>query len=249
MIDIHCHVLWGVDDASQDRETTKNMLQIAVEDGIEAILCTPHSLPYYKYENDAESLKEPFAQLQALIAEQGWNLEVKLGCEFFLTDASLAWIRNGRALTLNGSRRLLIEFPWYQKVQLGSSETELLEQVFSQGYEMIIAHPERYKSVQEDFSILKRWRAMGCDFQVNRTSLILNDDQKQCELAWRMVEEGYCDAIGTDAHHCWGKRVIKLSDIQEEIERRYDHQTALLLCHENGTRLIAGEPLVHRASR
>ena len=67
-----------------------------------------------------------------------------------------------------------------------------------QGYEVIIAHPERYKSVQEDFSMLKRWRAMGCDFQVNRTSLILNEDKEQCALAWRMVEEGYCDAVGTD---------------------------------------------------
>ena len=72
MIDIHCHVLWGVDDASQDRETAKKMLQIAVEDGIEAILCTPHSLPYYKYENDAQTLAAPFAALQALIAEENF---------------------------------------------------------------------------------------------------------------------------------------------------------------------------------
>lgn len=150
------------------------------------------------------------------------------------------------ALTLNGSRRLLIEFPWYQKVQLGSSETELLKQVLDAGYEVIIAHPERYKSVQEDFSTLKRWRALGCDFQVNRTSLIHNDDKEQCALAWRMVEEGYCDAIGTDAHHCWGKRVIKLSDVQAEIERRTDRDTALLLCHENGRRLITGDALIHR---
>lgn len=246
MIDIHCHVLWGVDDASQDRETTKKMLQIAVEDGIEAILCTPHSLPYYKYENDAQTLAAPFAALQELIAEENWPIETALGCEFFLTDASLEWIRSGRALTLNGSRRLLIEFPWYQKVHLGSSETELLKQVLDAGYEVIIAHPERYKSVQEDFSTLKRWRALGCDFQVNRTSLILNDDKEQCALAWRMVEEGYCDAVGTDAHHCWGKRVIKLSDVQAEIERRTDRDTALLLCHENGRRLITGDALIHR---
>lgn len=245
MIDIHCHVLWGVDDASQDRDTTRKMLEIAVNDGIEAILCTPHSLPYYRYENDAATLKKPFAELQQLIQKEGWDIETVLGCEFFLTDQSLHWVAEGRALTLNGSRRLLIEFPWYQKVTLGSSETELIEKVRNLGYEVIIAHPERYRCVCEDFSILKVWRELGCDFQVNRTSLILNDDQEQCALAWRMAEEGYCDAIGTDAHHCWGKRVIRLSDIQQELARRLNPEAAELLCHDNGRRLIEGKPLVH----
>ena len=244
MIDIHCHVLWGVDDASEDRDTTRKMLEIAVNDGIEAILCTPHCLPYYRYENDAETLKEPFAELQQLIREEGWELETFLGCEFFLTDQSLHWVKEGRALTLNHSRRLLIEFPWYQKVTLGSSETELIEEVRKLGYEVIIAHPERYRCVREDFSVLQVWRELGCDFQVNRTSLILNDDVEQCALAWRMVEEGYCDAVGTDAHHCWGKRVIRLSDIRQELARRLNPEAAELLCHDNGRRLIEGLPLV-----
>lgn len=245
MIDTHCHVIWGVDDASQEEATSRQMLQIAVEDGVEAILCTPHSLPFLKYENDAATLRAPFEALKRLIQAEKWPLEVALGCEFFLSDQSLSWIREGRAVTLNGSQRLLIEFPWYQKVALKRSETELLEEVVSLGYQVIIAHPERYRSVQQDFSILKRWRSLGCDFQVNRTSLILNDDLQQQRLAWRMVEEGYCDVIGTDAHHCWGKRIIKLSDIRLEIARRMNEDCAQLLCHDNGRRLIDGQTLIH----
>lgn len=117
----------GVDDASQDRETAKKMLQIAGRGGIEAILCTPHSLPYYKYENDAQTLAAPFAALQALIAEENWPIETALGCEFFLTDASLEWIRKGRALTLNGSRRLLIGIPWYRRCSWAAAETEAVK--------------------------------------------------------------------------------------------------------------------------
>ena len=60
-----------------------------------------------------------------------------------------------------------------------------------------------------------------------------------------MVEEGYCDVIGTDAHHCWGKRIIKLSDIRLEIARRMNEDCAQLLCHDNGRRLIDGQPLIH----
>lgn len=61
-------------------------------------MCTPHSLPYYKYENDAQTLAAPFAALQELIAEENWPIETALGCEFFLTDASLEWVpqRPGR---------------------------------------------------------------------------------------------------------------------------------------------------------
>ena len=144
LIDTHCHVVFGVDDASQEIERSVKMLEVAAADGVKKILCTPHSLPGLKYENDYATLTKPFEELKQAAKERNIPIELFLGCEFFLSDHSISWLEEHRAVTLNGSNRILVEFPWYQKVELESSEEELLERVFELGYRVIIAHPERY---------------------------------------------------------------------------------------------------------
>lgn len=243
MIDTHCHVIWGVDDASQSEETTIKMLEGAKRDGIEKILCTPHCLPHYKYENDLVTLQKPFEQLKACIEKHQLGIEVLLGCEFFLTDQSLNWLETKRAVTLNGTNRLLIEFPWYQNVSNKMSETELIQATLAMGYRIIIAHPERYPSVQANFEILKTWRDLGCAFQVNRTSLLEMDQPLTCATAIRMMDEGFIDVIATDAHHESGNRIICLSDIYKKVVNQYDQKIADLWLIHNPQALIEGSDL------
>lgn len=242
MIDTHCHALFGVDDASRTLEQAIAMLKTAAADGIEKVLTTPHCLPGIRFENTEDILRPVYTAVKEELKRQKIPVELYLGCEFTLSDAAIPWLKEGKMLTLNGTDRLLVELPWYQKVQMTLSEDELLQLCLDCGYRVIVAHPERYRSVKSDFNTIKRWRKMGCDFQINRTSLLASDPQMS-NLCWQLIEAGFCDVIASDAHENY-TRTITLSDSFQAVEQRLGYAAAELLMQINPQRLLDGKPLL-----
>lgn len=246
MIDTHCHVVFGVDDGAAIIEDSINMIKTAISNNITKILCTPHSIPGHRFEiNDYQFLRTNFETLVDKVNELGLPIDLYLGSEFQLSDASISWIDDQRIVTLNKTNRVLAELPWYYGGKKTYSEDYYLLKLLDNGYRVIIAHPERYESVLNDFSTLKRWREMGCDFQVNRTSLISHGEtQERHELAWRMVKEGYCDVIASDAHYAEGSRINNIQDAYCLVEEQCGKEVADKLCIINPGRLITGEELI-----
>lgn len=242
MIDVHCHLLFGVDDGAGDINESLQMIQVALDHGMTKILCTPHSIPGHRFEiNNAERLNKNFKVLQQTIKERGIPIECYLGSEFQVSDAALPWIREKRVVTLNQTNRVLVELPWHYQGVTTHTEEFYIQAMCDAGYRVLIAHPERYKSIMNDFETIQRWRAMGCSFQVNSTSLIPGETAEKQALAWRIIDEGYCDVIASDAHTAQGTRINDLNTIYQELCHRYSEDVARKLCIENPNRCITGE--------
>jgi len=240
MIDIHCHILFGVDDGAKTIEDTLEMLRIAQQDGLKKIITTSHCLPGLRYDNDRFTLRPVFDRCVELIKENQFDLELIFGSELMATPLSLQWLKEDRIATINNTQWLLLELPWHSTNMFELDPDHYLKTVLDLGYKIMIAHPERYPTVQQNYGLMEKWRKMGCTFQVNRTSFYDDPDLIVREFAWKIMNDGYCDIIASDAHRHHGIRVNKLSDIYATISTLYGEKTAKRLMCDNPQRMIDG---------
>ena len=108
------------------------------------------------------------------------------------------------------------------------------------GKRIIIAHPERYSILANDFDLVQKWRDMGCFFQINRTSLI-DSTCWEYEMAWKLVNAGYVDVVASDAHQVKGKRVMILDDIYELLKKKFGENKVKLWFETNPQKIIDNE--------
>lgn len=244
MIDVHCHILFGVDDGAKTIEDTVEMLRIAHQDGLKKVIATSHCLPGLRYNNDKSSLKLVFDQCCQLIKDHQFDVELIFGSELMATPLSLQWLKEDKIATINETKWLLLELPWHATNMFDVDADEVLKTVLEMGYKILIAHPERYPTVQQNYKLIERWRKMGCYFQVNRTSFTDDHDLIVRELAWKIMNDGYCDIIASDAHRHHGSRINKLSDIYATISTLYGEETAQRMMCDNPQRMIDGLDLI-----
>jgi protein-tyrosine phosphatase len=160
------------------------------------------------------------------------------------TPLSIQWLKEDRIATINNTRWLLLELPWHATNMFELNVDVYLKTVLDLGYKILIAHPERYPTVQQDYTLMEKWRKMGCYYQVNRTSFHDDPDPIVRDLAWKIMDDGYCDIIASDAHRHSGSRVNKLSDIHATIWSVYGEETAQRLMVDNPQRMLDGDDLV-----
>ena len=169
MIDLHTHILPGVDDGAPDLETSVLMAAVAAESGVTHLVATPHSNQRGAFENYASpALQVRFDCLCAAVREAGIPLELSLGMEIFGTGDVPKLLREGRLLTINGGRYLLIEFGFHEdplRIE------RLLDELLAAGYWPVVAHPERYYGLQRMPNYLYDWVNRGVVLQVNKGSL------------------------------------------------------------------------------
>lgn len=191
--DMHSHLLPGVDDGATSIDHSLSMIRSLHDLGFSTLITTPHSIKDI-HPNTLQSLDESFSQVKHLVPS---GLEFDYSSEYFLDEHFLQNIQEKRLRPLPGNR-LLIEFSMVS-IPLG------LEQQFFdiqlQGYQIVLAHPERYLFFQKTFGVLSRLKDMDVEFQVNALSLggYYGDNARQA--AEQMIRKGWVDFIGTDAHH------------------------------------------------
>lgn len=220
MIDTHCHILWGVDDAATKKSESLDMIRLAQADGIDTIVATSH-IKYPIYPNTVATLQAALDDLQTAIEAEGIKIEVVLGAENFVNYESIGLLEQGKFVTYNNAGAyMLVEFAWTKNMK--DNPTKFLQQILAKGITPVVAHPERYEWVHEDYTLIKKWRDMGCLMQINRTSVLSLDRIKQANLfAQRMLEDDLVDMIATDAHRAYAPRLVKLSDVYAYIEKNY----------------------------
>lgn len=195
MIDIHNHIIPGVDDGSEDIEISLDMARIYLQNGISKVIGTPH----YIERNDfaLSRSKRALNILRDELKKNSLNLEVYLGNEVYISMDLLKDIEEERLATLNGSRYLLIEFPMRD---IPIYTESLFYDLLIKGYIPIIAHPERYLKIQENPNILFNFIKKGALAQLNLPSLEGFYGKRAKKTSKILLEHKMIHFLGTDSH-------------------------------------------------
>lgn len=197
MIDLHHHLLPGIDDGAADLEMALEMARMAVADGITTVACTPHIYPGL-YENTGEGIRAAIASLQAELDAAGIALQLVEGADVHLVPGLLDGLRAGSVPTLAGSRYFLLEPPHH--VAPPNFEQEVF-QFMAAGYLPVITHPERLTWVEQHYGTFVELARRGAWMQITAGALTGRHGRRARYWGERFVSEGHCMILATDAHH------------------------------------------------
>ncbi len=204
MIDLHCHLLPGIDDGAEDDATALEMARIAHADGIGCIACTPHIYPGV-YENDSGVILSARKRLQALLQERGIDLQLAYGADTHLVPEMLDGLRSGRIPTLNGTRYFLLEPPHHVAPP---HFKDLVFNVMAAGYTPLITHPERLTWTDEHYEDFADLAEAGAWIQVTAGALTGRFGRGARYLSEQMLDDGIVHVIATDAHNLGVRRPL-----------------------------------------
>lgn len=207
MIDLHCHILPGIDDGAKTLEDSLAMARIAVADGIHTLACTPHIYPGM-YMNDGPGIARARDALQVELDRQGIPLKLVVGADVHLVPGLIEGLRSGRVPTLNGSRYFLLE-PSHT-----TPPPRLEDQVFElivAGYTPIVTHPERLSWVEGHYPVFLRLIEQGAWMQVTAGALTGVFGKRARYWGERFIGEGHTHLLATDAHTT-GRRLPRLTE-------------------------------------
>lgn len=222
MIDIHMHLIPGVDDGAESMEMALLMLLKAGDQGIRSVFCTPHS-EAFRY--SADGARIIFRRLQDAAAKTFPDRKLYLGCEVFCEPDRMAEIienlNTGRYPAMNGTNYVLMEFSQWV---MPERTAPCVEALANAGFIPIIAHLERYRYLRGDMELVNRFRDLGALVQINAYSLFEEMDDSIKDWARRLVRERKADFLGTDAHrtyHRSPKAQAGLGWLYENIDSEY----------------------------
>jgi len=215
--DIHCHILPGVDDGAKNMDQSKEMLDIAYEEGIRIMIATPHHMPEDEDNASPEVIREKVAQLQAYVDEQGYDMTILPGNEVYFYSEAPELLEEGKINTMAGTDYVLVEF---SPMDEGRYIRNSLAELQNMGYEPIIAHVERYDSLCKDLDRITELRDMGILIQVNVASIMGDFGKPMKAVAEKLLKKQMVDFIGTDAHSS-GRRAPRVKECAEYLYKKY----------------------------
>jgi protein-tyrosine phosphatase len=197
MIDLHSHILPGVDDGAKSLADSLAMARMAVENGIEVMACTPHFMPGM-YDNQAYDIRRRVAELNDVLLQEDIDLALVVGSDAHVRPDFVSALRSGTLLTLHDSRYVLFEPPHSIMPQ---RLDDLLFNVMAAGYVPILTHPERLKWIERDYEFMVNAFKSGVWMQITAGSLTGRFGTRPQYWAQRMLSEGMVHILATDAHN------------------------------------------------
>lgn len=197
MIDLHSHLLPGIDDGATDLDVSLQMARMAVADGITVMACTPHIMPTV-YENEGPQIREMVGLLQQGLENAGIPLKLVTGADVHMDVNLVAGLRSGRLLTLNDSRYLLLEPPHHV---LPRAIENYVFGLHAAGYVVILTHPERMTWLEANYALVERLVHSGVLLQITAGALVGKFGRGPRYWAEKMLDEGMCHLLATDSHN------------------------------------------------
>lgn len=235
-IDIHSHILPGIDDGAKNFDTSMEMLRIAWKDGIRGIIFTPHNKPGRRNAG-AETLRGLVRKLESAAVQEGMDFSFYTGNEVFYRSGIPELLSEGSALPLADSSYILAEF---DPMDSTDHIRKGVYQILSGGYLPVLAHVERYGSVVRKREQVEDLIEMGCYIQVNAGSIMGKYGFSAKQLVKGLLKERLVHFVATDAHDT-EKRKPELSECAAYISRKYGEEYAVRLMFDNPMRVIADE--------
>lgn len=199
MRDIHCHILPGVDDGARDLEESLRMVEAAREAGVSSMVCTPHCRrPYFDYETMWDAYRTLCAEAPDMPMLMGFEVNIEK-----LRELGMGWAaRLGCGMREPGdtASQFLLELSTHATQRdFDDYEREIYE-LQARGFEVIIAHPERYRVIQKDVELARRLVRMGCRLQASADFVAGGRFGRERRPARRLFEENLYTYIASDAH-------------------------------------------------
>lgn len=239
MIDIHTHIIYGIDDGARDFDESLNMIQMAAQAGTKKMIATSHymrdTFPY-----DFSLYNERLQELNNYCRGNNIDLELVKGHELFLTADSIKDVEAGLVNTLGESNYILVEISSFMKM---SQAEELMDILVNNGKRILIAHIERLDIVLSDFNLIKRWFEKGYCFQINASSLIRKDYEEHYKAAHKLMAKGMVHIIASDGHRSNRRRPL-LNKAYDYCCKTLGQEGARLLFAKNPDYLLQGHQMV-----
>jgi protein-tyrosine phosphatase len=195
-VDVHTHVLPGLDNGPPSAEEAIALLHQMSNDGVRKVIVTPHIMGDF-YRNTSYTIQHAKEQVMRIVRQKGIQIEIETAAEYYLDASFLAHLRDEKPLLTFGEKYVLFETSLIGlPTILGEAATLLLKR----GYVPVLAHPERYHYLQTDFDLAKILHQQGILFQLNLTSLQTHHAATRT-LAEQLIRAGLVGLVGSNTHH------------------------------------------------
>lgn len=236
--DMHCHILYGVDDGSKSLEQSLRMVDIAYEEGIRNIILTPHYNPRM-WTFDIQVVNEHFLALKDEVAKKYPSMKLWGGCEIFYGSDTPEALKSGQIPGMAGGDYMLIEFMTSASYRTIKNAVIEFQQ---QGKIPILAHVERYESLFGNVDLVEELQDAGAYIQVNASSVIGDHGKPEQKFVKKLLKLGLVNFIGTDAHRD-DKRAPRIAEAAAYIAKKYGEDYARELLVENPQKVVENQYL------
>jgi protein-tyrosine phosphatase len=239
MIDLHCHLLHGIDDGPTTLEESLELCRLAVADGITRAIVTPHIHPG-RWENNRSSIAAACSDLQDALAAHDIPLQLGFAAEVRLTDSIPEQVLGDDIPfygAVDGHQIMLLEFPHGQVIP---GSLKLAQWLLERGIRPLIAHPERNRQIMKDVSQLQPFIDLGCWLQVTAGSVTGHFGERSQAVAHQLLANDTVMILASDGHNARA-RPPALSHAFHSIARSYGEDRARRLMLDNPGAIVAGQ--------
>lgn len=214
-IDVHCHVLPGVDDGSDNMDETVEMLKIAMKSGISDVIVTPH-YKHGRVGTPRNVVEEKIRQVEKYAELSGINVKLHPGTEIYYNSSLEEKLESGWLARMNDTDFVLLEFNPMETFQYVKNA---IDDVFSLGFHPVLAHVERYQCMLAKPENVKTLHDEGCRIQANAGSIAGDFGFKVKHFLKKLLKDQLIDYVGTDAHDCKRRKpeMLKCADVIRKV--------------------------------
>jgi protein-tyrosine phosphatase len=216
--DMHSHLIPAIDDGSHDMETSIVLIKGMADIGFRKLITTPHIM-WDMYRNNKEDILSRVETVKDEVKKKGWGVEIQTAAEYFLDDHVSDLLKEKNRLLTLDDNKVLVEF------SMASPPLILKDILFEfqmQGYQPVIAHPERYIYLEHGKQFYDELKEIGCLFQLNILSLGSYYGKSVHELALYLIKKGYYNLVGTDLHHIRHLEALKNPVLVPALKKVFD---------------------------
>ncbi|MDM1369148.1 histidinol phosphatase [Myroides marinus] len=195
-VDIHSHLMFGIDDGAQTKDDTKIIIESMKSLGFEQAIATPHTTPLV-WDNTKEGILAKYDEVLNVLPTEAESLQLRVASEYMMDESFLQRLQSEKLLTLKDNY-VLVEMSYINPpIQL----MDILFHLKSNGYEIVLAHPERYNFYHKNTEMYKKLKKAGCKFQMNLLSTTGYYGGHVLEAANYLLNNDMIDFVGSDIHH------------------------------------------------
>lgn len=233
MIDTHSHILPGIDDGARTFEDSLNIIRVLANQGVTEIIATPHYVVDTIYASTRSENSKLLKELQKRLAEESIDVKLHLGNELYIDGSIKDLLAKRTIATMAGGAYLLVELPLNDEFP---NYADILGELMASGYKVVLAHPERYAIIQEDYQVLENLCEMGVLLQCNLGSFLGKYGRRAEKLVVKIAQERRIFLLGSDIHSA--RHNDKVTKAIRKLHKYYSNEELDEILIENPRKML-----------